>query len=128
MWTATQLTMIVLLILGWWPETVLGHDEPNNPFFGSESTSADVTYEGVLICFRCDVDPSLAGRARCEQEGHAPLLKRADGHIHKLMGSRNSITVKLASDALHGKKVKIKGIYHNETNHVLVEEVIPLEQ
>ena len=128
MWIATQLTLIVLLILGWWPETVLGHDEPNNSFFRSETTSADVTHEGTLICFRCDIDPSPAGRARCEQEGHAPLFKKADGHIHRLTGSRNSITTKLASDTLHGKKVKIKGIYHAETNHVLVEEVIPLEQ
>ena len=118
----------VLGFLLWWPAAVNGHDNPNTPFARPESNSADVRYEGTLICFRCDVSPSSENLARCEQEGHAPLLKIADGHIHKLIGSTNSITAKLASDELHGKKVRIKGIYYAETNHVLVEEVIPLER
>lgn len=94
---------------------------------GPASTSAYVVYNnGTLICFRCDVSPSPENRARCEQEGHVPLFKLADGHLHKLVGSTNSITVKLASDELHGKKVKVKGMYSLETNQVLVEEVVPL--
>jgi len=124
----TSLGCAVLAFLLLWPATVLGHDNPSNPFARLESTSADVTYEGTLICFRCDVSPSPENLARCEQEGHAPLFRRADGHIHKLTGSTNSITAKLASDELHGKKVRIKGIYYAETNHVLVEEVILLER
>jgi hypothetical protein len=115
----------VLGVLLWW-SAVLGHDDANTPFAGPASTSVDVAYEGTLICFRCDVSPSPENRARCAQEGHAPLFKLADGHVHKLQGSTNSITAKLASDALHGKAVKIKGIYYLKTNHVFVEEVIPL--
>jgi hypothetical protein len=122
----TSLGCAVLGFLLWWSAAVLGHDNPNTPFARSDTTSIDVAYEGTLICFRCDVSPSPENRARCEQEGHAPLFKLADGHVHKLVGSTNSITVKLASDELHGKKVKVKGMYSLETNQVLVEEVVPL--
>jgi len=116
----------VLGLLLWWPAAVLGHDNPNTPFARPESTSANVAYEGTLICFRCDIAPSPENRARCEQEGHVSLFKRADGHIYKLNGSTNSITAKLASDELHSKRVRIKGIYYSKTDHILVEEVIPL--
>jgi len=116
----------VLWLLLWWPAAA--HADPNSsPFGRTDPGAAGVEYEGTLICFRRDVDPSHEDLARCKQEGHAPLLRRADGHIHKLTGSTNSITAKLASDELHGKKVKVKGIYYPKANQVLVEKLIPLE-
>lgn len=96
-----------------------------NPSAGPASTSAYVAYNGTLICFRCDVSPSPENRARCEQEGHAPLFKLADGHVHKLEGSTTSLSAQLASETLHGKKVKITGIYDLKTNHILVEKIAP---
>lgn len=121
-----QLIAIILLIL-WWPAAARG--DPNSPsVMQTEPKSLNVEYEGTLICFRCDITPSQENRARCEQEGHAPLFKRADGHIHKLTGSTNSITAHLISDELHGKRVKITGLYYPKTDHVLVEKLIPLER
>ena len=117
----------VLGLLLWWPVTVRG-DPTSSSFAHPDPTSINVEYEGTLICFRCDIAPSPENRARCEQEGHAPLFKRADGHIHKLTGSTNSITAKLIADELHGKSVKIEGIYYPKTDHVLVEKLIPLER
>ncbi|NOT53814.1 MAG: hypothetical protein HOP18_04335 [Deltaproteobacteria bacterium] len=97
-----------------------------NPSASPASTSAYVSCNGTLICFRCDVSPSPENRVRSAHEGHASLFNLAEGHVHKLQGSINSITAKLASDALHGKAVKIKGICYTETNHMLVEKVVPL--
>lgn len=122
----TSLGCAVLGFLLWWPAAVNGHDNPNTLFTHPDATSVDVAYEGTLICFRCDVSPSPGNRARCQQEGHLPLLRREEGYTHALVGSTNTITTKLASEELHGKKVKVKGIYYPKTNHVLVEEVIPL--
>jgi hypothetical protein len=76
-----------------------------------------------VICFRCDVAPSPENRARCEQEGHQPLLRRSEGHTHTLVGSTNKLTAQLASDDLHGKSAHIKGIYYPTTNYILVSEV-----
>lgn len=117
--------LAVLQLFFWWPAAVLGQ-APSSPFFnlGPKST---VEYKGILLCYRHDIAPSPENRARCEQEGHLPLFKRADGHLLKLMGSTNSITVRLSSDELHGKKVRIKGIYYPQTDHVLVEEVTLVE-
>ena len=115
----------VLGVLLWWPAAVLGQFH-SSPFARPEPQSVDVEYEGTLICFRCDLSPTPENRARCQQEGHLPLLKRAEGYLHALIGSTNPITAKLASDELHGKKVKVKGIYYPKTHQVLVEEVTPV--
>lgn len=119
-----QLIYVAVLLLWWQP--LLARSDPNVPsFFTTEPKSVSVKYEGTLICFRCDVTPSQENRARCEQEGHLPLLRRAEGYSHKLMGSTNSLSAQLASEALHGKKIKITGIYYPKTNQILVEKVEP---
>jgi hypothetical protein len=113
-----------MLILWWWPATARG-DPNSTSVFQTEPKSLNVEYEGTLICFRCDITPSRENRARCEQEGHLPLLRRAEGYSHTLMGSTNSLSAQLASEALHGKKIKITGIYYPKTNQILVEKVTP---
>ena len=118
----TQLIMIVMVLL-LWSVAAQGQDNPSNPFVRSDSTPVSVAYEGALICFRCDITPCPKNHRRCEQAGHVPLFKSTDGHLHKRIGSTNSITAKLASDELHSKKVKIKGLYYTKTDHVLVEAV-----
>lgn len=106
----------------WWPSIILG--QPYGSFLpGSERQSVDAEYDGIVICFRCDVSPSPENRARCQQEGHQPLLRRSEGHTHALVGSTNKLTAQLASDELHGKSVHITGIYYPKTNHILVSEV-----
>lgn len=114
-------------LLLWWPAVVLGQST-SSPFARPEPRSVDVAYEGTLICFRCDVAPSPENRTRCTQEGHVPLLRRAEGYTHTLVGSTNAITAKLASEELHGKKIKVKGIYYPKTNQLLVEQVLLLER
>lgn len=103
-----------------WP--MLVHSQPNT-VIRSDPSSVDAEYDGVVICFRCDVTPSSENRARCQQEGHQPLFRRSEGYTHTLVGSTNKLTVQLASDELHGKSVHIKGIYYPKTNHILVSEV-----
>ncbi|MGE0683336.1 MAG: hypothetical protein AB7P69_20855 [Candidatus Binatia bacterium] len=111
----------VLWSLLWWPTLV--HSQPNNlNIIGSDPTSVNAEYDGIVICFRCDVSPNPENRTRCEQEGHQPLLKRAEGHTHTLIGSTNKITTQLASDELHGKSVHIKGLYYPKANYILVSE------
>lgn len=117
-----QLIFIMVLILWWWPAAARG-DPNSTSVIKTEPKSRNVEYEGTLICFRCDVAPSRENRARCEQEGHLPLLRRGDGYSHSLVGSTNSHSAQLASEALHGKKVKITGIYYPKTNQILVEKV-----
>ncbi|MGE0681314.1 MAG: hypothetical protein AB7P69_10520 [Candidatus Binatia bacterium] len=121
-----QLLAIILLIL-WWLTAARG--DPNSPsVMQTEPKSLNVKYEGTLICFRCDITPSQENRARCEQEGHLPLLRRGDGYSHSLVGSTNSLSAQLASEALHGKKVHLTGIYYPKTNQILVEKVAPTER
>lgn len=118
-----QLIAIVLLIL-WWPAAARG-DPNSTSVIQNEPKSLNVEYEGMLICFRCDITPSQENRARCEQEGHLPLLRRVEGRSHTLVGSTNSLSAQLASEALHGKKIKITGIYYPTTNQILVKKVAP---
>ena len=121
--TSTLLCLALWTSL-WWPTLV--HSQPNNlNVIGSDPTSVDAEYDGIVICFRCDVSPSPENRARCQQEGHQPLLKRPEGHTHTLMGSTNKLTAQLASEELHGKPVHITGLYYPKTNHILVSEVNP---
>lgn len=119
-----QLICIVMLILWCWPAAACG--DPNaTSVIQTEPKSLNVGYEGTLICFRCDITPSQENRARCEQEGHLPLLRRTEGHSHTLVGSTNSLSAQLASEALHGKRITITGIYYPKTNQILVEKVVP---
>jgi hypothetical protein len=116
------LLCVVLWSLRWWPTLVQGQPNTQN-VIRTDPTSVDVEYDGVVICFRCDVTPSPENRARCQQEGHQPLLRRSEGHTHTLVGSTNKLTAQLASDGLHGKAVHVKGIYYPKTNYILVSEV-----
>ncbi len=112
----------VLLVLLCWPAAGFGQTRtPHNFLAKPEPTSEYVKYEGILICFRCDVMRTPESRARCKHEGHASLLKRTEGRRHRLYGSKHSTTEKLSSEELHGKEVKIEGIYDTETNWLLVE-------
>jgi hypothetical protein len=117
-----HLICIVMLILWCWPPAARG--DPNSPsVIQTEPKSLNVEYEGTLICFRCDITPSQENRARCEQEGHLPLLRRKDGYSHSLVGSTNSLSAQLTSESFHGKKVMITGIYYPKTNQILVEKI-----
>ena len=116
------LAVSVFAVLLWWPADASSQGLPNTVLRG-EPQPTDVREQGTLICFRCDITPNPHSRARCQQEGHQPLLSRVGGHPYKLIGSTNSITAKLSADELHGKQVRIKGIYYPKTNQVLVEEV-----
>lgn len=116
------LLCVVLWPLLRWPSIVLGQPYGSS-LPGSEPQSVDAEYDGVVICFRCDVTPSPENRARCQQEGHQPLFSRSEGHTHRLVGSTNKLTAQLVSDDLHGKAVHIKGIYYPKTNYILVSEV-----
>lgn len=109
-------------MLLWLPPGV--HSDDRNPdwLVKPKPTSEYVKYEGTLICFRCDITPTHESRARCEQEGYAPLLKRPDSHTHRLYGSKNAITDKLISEELHGKNVKVEGVYDSKTNWLLVDK------
>lgn len=121
--TSTLLCVVLWTSL-WWPPFV--QSQPNGlNIIRPDPTSVDADYDGVVICFRCDVTPRSENRARCQQEGHQPLLKRPEGHTHPLIGSTNKLTAQLVSDELHGKTVHIKGIYYPKTNHILVSEVNP---
>jgi hypothetical protein len=114
----------VVWLLLCWPATGMSQTQtPPNFLAKPEATSEYVKYEGTLICFRCDVMRTQESKARCKHEGHASLLKRTEGRTHRLYGSKHSITEKLSSEELHGKKVKIEGIYDTETNWLLVEKV-----
>ncbi len=118
----STLLYALLWPLLWWPSIVLGQPY-GSALPGAEPQSVDAEYDGVVICFRCDVTPSPENRARCQQEGHQPLLRRSEGHTHTLVGSTNKLTAQLTSDELHGKAVHIKGIYYPKTNYILVSEV-----
>jgi len=119
-----KLALICALLwpLLWWPSIVLGQPYGSS-LPGPGPQSVDAAYDGVVSCFRCAVTPTPENRARCQQEGHQPLLRRSEGHTHTLIGSINKLTAQLASDELHGKSVHIKGIYYPKTNHILVSEV-----
>lgn len=113
---------VVFTFLLWWPSAVLGQSSPV-PFVPSEPKPFKVRYEGTLICYRHEIAPKSENPVRCQQEGHVPLLRRTEGHLHLLIGSTNSITAKLTSEELHNKWVRITGIYYPQTNQILVEEV-----
>ena len=117
-----QYTIVWLLLC--WPVAGFGQVQtPQHFLLKPDPTSEYVKYEGTLICFRCDVSATPGSRARCEREGHAALLKREGAHTQKLYGSKHSITEKLGSEELHGKKVKIEGIYDKENNWLMVDKV-----
>ena len=118
----STLLYAVLWSLVWSPVPI--HSQSNTlNVLRPDPTSVDAEYDGIVICFRCEVSPSPENRTRCEQEGHQPLLKRAEGHTHTLIGSTNKITTQLASDELHGKSVHITGLYYPKANYILVSEV-----
>jgi hypothetical protein len=116
----STLLYALLWLLLWWPTLV--QSQLNN-VIRLDPTSVDAEYDGVMICFRCDVTPSPENRARCQQEGHQPLPRRSEGYTHTLVGSTNKLTEQLTSDEPHGKSVHIKGIYYPKTNHILVSGV-----
>ena len=118
----------ILCVLLWLPPGVRGDEGTPDWLVKLKPTSEYVKYEGTLICFRCDITPTPESRARCEQEGHAPLLKRTEGRTRRLYGSKNAITDKLTSEELHGKRVKVEGIYDSKTNWLLVDKVEALER
>ena len=117
----------VLYLLLWLPVGVLGDEGTPDWLVKPKPTSEYVKYEGTLICFRCDITPTPESRARCEREGHAPLLKRTEGRTRRLYSSKNSVRDELTSEELHGKRVKVEGIYDSKTNWLLVDKVEALE-
>lgn len=119
--TASQIGSMALALMLCWPAAVVGQGRPNS-VLRFDPTSVDVREEGTLICYRCDLASSSESSTRCQQEGHQPLLRRPEGNSYLLIESTNSITTKLNSDELHGKQVRIKGIYYPKTNQMLVEE------
>ena len=120
----TYIRSLVVCLLLCWPAAGFGQPQRPQDFLATpEPTSEYVKYEGTLICFRCDVAATPGSRARCDREGHAALLKREGAHTQKLYGSKHSITEKLGSEELHGKKVKIEGIYDSENNWLMVDKV-----
>ena len=115
---------IVVCLLLCWPTAGFGQAQtPQHFLIKPDPTSEYVKYEGTLICFRCDISNKSESRARCDREGHAPLLRREGEHTQKLYGSKHSITEKLGSEELHGKKVKVEGIYDSENNWLMVDKV-----
>jgi hypothetical protein len=113
----------VLWLLLWWPTIAFGNADSYSIWHPPEPGSVSVEYEGVIICARCDLSPSPENRARCQTEGHLPLLRRTDGQVSTLVGGTNTTTAKLVSEALHDKKVRITGIYLSKSNQIIVETV-----
>ena len=122
--TYVRYRRLLVLSLLCWPVAGSGQVQTPQEFLTKpEPTSEYVKYEGTLICYRCDISAKPESRARCAREGHAALLKREAAHIQKLYGSKHSVTEKLGSAELHGKKVKIEGIYDSENNWLMVDKV-----
>lgn len=117
----------VLWLLLWWPTVAFANADPYSVWHAPEPEAVTAVYEGILICFRCDLSPSPENRARCQEAGHLPLLRRADGQVSTLIGSTNTVTARLASEALHGKRVSVTGVYLPKNNQVLVETVTVVE-
>ena len=80
------------------------------------ASSDELTFEGMLICYRCDIPSERRRLGKCEKDAHLSLLKLADGHTYRLYGSSHFISAKLSSEKFHGKKVRLEGVYDSATN------------
>ncbi len=86
------------------------------------------TFPGKLVCLRCNMAHAPGSASECTKEGHRHALSMDGGSmIHPLLAGTDEVLVKINSAELHGKNVKVTGMYYPSTGMIFANQVVLAE-
>lgn len=75
----------------------------------------NATFEGTLVCMRCDLKKTEGARSTCKTTGCKNAIKTADGEYINFLENEYSADL-IKGDSYSNKSIKVQGVYFAKAN------------
>lgn len=110
-----KLFVVGLAVLFILPAIVFSKDEMQGKNMQNSKMGEQKTFEGTLVCVKCDLKQEAGARSDCKLYGHEYAIKTADGKYIEFFENKYSEPL-LKGDEYANKNVKVTGTYYPSAN------------